>query len=107
MGRKDARIPKSELRKIAVENINELADLSSTAGDQNLARRYNEMIDLIAERMDITLPQGIKRKFCKKCFTPYDSSSRLRLKKGIAVIRCAKCGDVRRIPYGAGKQAIR
>lgn len=77
----------------------ELQKLSADATDPQLARRYNEMITLIAKRMDFTLPQDVKRNFCKRCYSTYGSSAGIRLKQGVVQITCPSCGDVRRLPY--------
>ncbi|MHB8395769.1 MAG: ribonuclease P Rpr2/Rpp21/SNM1 subunit family protein [Thermoplasmataceae archaeon] len=94
-----ADFSKHELKKIARQRILELRALSAMTDDRRLSRRYNEMLSLIALRMDITLERGIKRSFCKNCFTPYGKDSRIRLKRGLLELVCDFCGDVRRIPY--------
>jgi len=37
-----------------------------------------------------------RKKFCKKCLTPYSGEEKIRIKKGKKVIVCKKCGYVSR-----------
>ncbi len=101
-GRARARRPefsKFAMKSMALDRIRELSDLSQVTGDERLSRRYNEMMIQIGKRMDITLEKGMKKKFCKKCYTSYGKTSTIRLRNGMLEVRCGYCGDVRRIPY--------
>ena len=88
---------------IAKERIETLHELSLREKDTMAAdsRRHIEIMERIAMRTDITLPQSIKRSYCKKCKNPYGTSTRMRLKGGkILLITCGNCGDRRRFDYG-------
>ena len=37
----------------------------------------------------------LKKKFCKKCFSPLENS-KVRIKSGIKSIECKTCGDINR-----------
>lgn len=39
----------------------------------------------------------LKRKFCKKCYSLFDSkSSEIRVKKGFKIIKCKNCKNIRK-----------
>ena len=40
---------------------------------------------------------GLRKKFCKKCYSLFDSSNcEIRIKKGFKVVRCLGCGYISR-----------
>lgn len=44
------------------------------------------------------LPLGKhKESFCKKCFMPFQSNEKIRIKKGFKTIECKNCGEIKRI----------
>lgn len=87
--------------KIARERIAYLFNLARETfrNDPELAVESISVMERIALRFDITLPQEIKRFYCKKCKNPYSGYSKLRLYEGMMEIRCHHCGNIRRIPY--------
>jgi ribonuclease P protein subunit RPR2 len=87
---------KIELENLARERIDKLVYL---AAHSEHSRRYMEIAENIAKRIDITLPKNIKRSYCKKCKTPYGGETRIRVSHGMVTVRCNECFDLRRIPY--------
>ncbi len=44
------------------------------------------------------LPLGKhKESFCKKCFMPFQSNEKIRIKRGFKTIECKNCGEIKRI----------
>ncbi len=88
-----------ELKQRALGQIESLIVLAQDASLGDLSRRYIRISRKIAERMDITIPAHLKRRYCKNCNTPYSLGSQVRLKNGLVTVKCLNCGDIRRIPY--------
>lgn len=40
--------------------------------------------------------KDFRKKFCKKCLTPYSGKEKIRIKKGIKTIECLNCKGVSR-----------
>jgi len=97
---KRLQLSKKDAELIARDRIKSLVELA--AASHEMETRYIALAESIAKRMDITLPQSIKRSYCKKCKHLYDGKSRMRIKKGIVTITCSHCSDVRRLPYRLG-----
>ena len=55
----------------------------------------------IAMRYRVHLGGGLKRKFCKKCFSYLKPgvTSTIRLNKSMLITTCKNCGAVKRLPY--------
>lgn len=88
-------------KDIALERIvllHSIAEQSRNSAPE-LSSRYMTLAETIAKRMDMSLPLGIKRSYCKKCGHCYDTSSRVRIRKGLCTVTCGHCQDIRRIPY--------
>nr|Q97C23.2 RecName: Full=Ribonuclease P protein component 4; Short=RNase P component 4; AltName: Full=Rpp21 [Thermoplasma volcanium GSS1] len=84
-------ITKKDVYRVANERLYYLFSLAFQTGDE----RYIDLMERIGRRMDITLPQDIKRMYCKKCKKPY-KNVRVRLKKNVITVTCLECGDIRR-----------
>ncbi|KAA8922688.1 ribonuclease P [Thermoplasma sp.] len=84
-------ITKKDVDAIAKRRIEKLYDFALRTGD----KRYIIQMERIALRMDITLPAGIKRGYCKKCKNPYRNQV-VRIKKNLVTVRCPICGNIRR-----------
>ncbi|OWP55836.1 MAG: hypothetical protein B2I17_09115 [Thermoplasmatales archaeon B_DKE] len=97
---KRLQLSKKDAELIARDRIKSLVELA--AASHEMEPRYIALAESIARRMDITLPQSIKRSYCKRCKHLYDGKSRMRIKKGIVTITCSHCSDVRRLPYRPG-----
>lgn len=67
--------------------------------DPAISSGYIRLIERIGKRMDLPVPREIKRFYCKTCGIPYGSESKVRIKRGLCIVTCANCGDLRRIPY--------
>lgn len=85
-------------KEMALRRIHYLNDLLFTDNDIDKSTIVRQM-ENISIRFDLTLPMEIKRSFCKKCKTPYDEKMTLRCRNSNVVLKCGKCGDIRRIPY--------
>jgi|Deesub1362B_J571_1020462.scaffolds.fasta_scaffold23105_1 ribonuclease P protein subunit RPR2 len=86
-------------RKIAEERIEILFERARKS-ELPFSRRYVELAIRIASRYRVRIPEKFRNTFCKKCFTPYTSkTSKIRLSRGVKVIECLSCGNVKRIPY--------
>ncbi|MHB1492215.1 MAG: ribonuclease P protein component 4 [Thermoplasmataceae archaeon] len=90
---------KGEIIKIANRRIANMFRLSNASRDNNgeLSSRYLNIMEKIALRADITLPQSIKRLYCKNCKMLYSRNFRVRISGKILKITCLNCGNIRRI----------
>jgi ribonuclease P protein subunit RPR2 len=96
MIRRDKRLE----RKIARERIEILLEKALKNEDLFFARRYVELAMRISSKYRVRIPEKYRNMFCRKCFTPYTSkTSKIRLSKGVKVIKCLSCGHIKRIPY--------
>lgn len=88
-------------KDIAFERINLLLKAASEKREDapQLAEGYIKLAERIAKRLDISLPAKLKRSYCKKCKLPYGPVTKFRLKRGICVVTCSNCGNIRRLPY--------
>ena len=86
-------------KDVARERILKLSYLARESSDSHLGKRYMRLAEAIAKRMDMPLPIDIKRSYCKKCGHPYGNLTRVRIKRGLCLVTCSNCNDVRRIPY--------
>ena len=93
-------------KRIARERIEILLD-KALKSDPPFSRRYVELAMRIASRYRIRIPEKYRNTFCRKCFTPYTSTtSKIRLNRGVKVIECLRCGYVKRIPYKPKKKEV-
>lgn len=88
-------------KDIAFERINHLLRIASEKKNTEpiLSEKYVRLAERIAKRLDISLPANIKRSYCKKCGLPYGNLTRFRIKRGVCIVTCSNCNDIRRIPY--------
>ena len=72
------------------------------------AKSYVKQAWNIALRYRVRIPTGLKRSFCKKCFSYLKAgvSSTVRLNKKRVIITCKNCGAVKRIPYNRAKPEV-
>ncbi|MCL2712384.1 MAG: ribonuclease P protein component 4 [Methanomassiliicoccaceae archaeon] len=95
------RISQNDIEKIAAERIETLMTLSkeqASYGDIDLARRYVD----IARRISMRTRTRISKEhiYCKNCLAPMTASTfQVRLKRHKVIMRCAECGNVKRVPY--------
>ena len=81
---------KSEMSKKEIENyIHEIFSGNPSPKEIKKAKK-------LAMSKNIKLGK-LKRKFCKRCYSLFDSkNSEIRIKKGFKIIKCKNCGDVSR-----------
>ena len=93
---------KDQLKEIAKERITILFKQAEEIASKNktLANRYINLARKIAMKAKVSLPSGLKRKFCKHCyhFLIPSINSRIRTKKGKVIIYCYDCKKFMRIP---------
>ena len=56
-------------------------------------------IKKLAMKLNIPLKQ-LRKKFCKKCFTPY-KNPKIRIKRKIKILTCENCGYVSRYKFNS------
>ncbi|BBL45810.1 ribonuclease P protein component 4 [Nanobdella aerobiophila] len=76
------------LYKLSIENIDNI----------DLSRRYIFILWKIKNKARIRLPDDIRNKFCKRCYTPWiiGKTLRIRIRKGRIIYSCLYCGKVKR-----------
>ena len=94
------------MKKLIQERMRELINLAIKEwkmGNIDLARRYIYIIKKYSEKNKIRIPNDVKSKFCKKCFTPWipGETVRIRLSRRgkYLIYACLNCGYKKRIPY--------
>ena len=91
------------MRRIARERMEILfaeAGERAARGQKELARRYCVLARRISMRYNVPLPDGMRRRFCRRChmvLTPGVTSS-VRLRRGRLNVRCRTCGNLMRFP---------
>lgn len=87
-------------KDIALERIHFLSGLArkKVSNEPELAKRYMQIVERMAKRLDISLPAEVKRFYCKRCGHPYGSNTRVRIKDGFSIVSCGFCEDIRRLP---------
>ena len=89
------KVRKNDAKAVAEKRIEYLFNL--LGDDKNVPDEdVIDQIEKLSVRFDITLPQRIKRSYCKTCKNPYRNNCRIRLKKGKVLVTCLKCGTIRR-----------
>ena len=71
--------------------------------DEGLARRYVYLALRLASKARIRIPRDLRRKFCRKCYTPlipgFTARYRIRSRREKhLVVTCLRCGYIRRYP---------
>ncbi len=92
------------LINIANERITRLFKEAQNAMNEEFSRRYIAVMENLSKRMNVTLPQNIKKSYCKKCKNLYKRPD-FRIKNRLIIIKCENCGNVRRIPINQQFQA--
>ena len=88
------KISKKEAEKVILR----LFDKAKNVQEKNpeLSKKLVKKAKRIAMHHNIKLGK-LKRKFCKKCFSLFNSkNSRIRIKKKMLVIRCLNCDNIQR-----------
>lgn len=85
----NSKNPKKLSKKEAQEKINEIFSGKPSPREIKKAKR-------IAMSKNIKL-RNLRKKFCKKCCTFFDSkNSGIRIKKGMKIIKCKNCDYISR-----------
>ncbi|MDW7731852.1 MAG: ribonuclease P protein component 4 [Methanolobus sp.] len=91
---------KAVAKEIAFERINYLFDIAGREYQENPDRsdRYVSLAKKIGMRYRVSIPSELKRRMCKGCgsFLAPGGNCRVRLKGGLLIITCMKCGKVQR-----------
>jgi len=95
MGRRDI------VQGIALERVYRLFELAGVEFKAHPERsdRYVELALKIGKRCNVSVPQELKKNYCKKCFSylKEGANSKIRVGGGILKITCAKCGATKKI----------
>ncbi|MBN2110922.1 MAG: ribonuclease P [Methanosarcinaceae archaeon] len=91
---------KAAAKEIAFERIKHLFDVADREYpyDPGRSDRYVSLARKIGMRYRVSIPPELKRRMCKGCgsyLTP-GANCRVRLRGGILVITCMKCGRIQR-----------
>jgi RNase P subunit RPR2 len=62
---------------------------------KNKTTKENKKIKKLAMSHNIPLRE-LRKKFCKKCYTPYSGKEKVRIKNGIKTIECNNCKKINR-----------
>lgn len=93
---------------IARERIEILMELAEKVLEKHPKRsqRYVELARKIGMRYNVRMTKEQKRGFCKKCNTILKPgvTSRQKTEKGAVVVRCERCGTVRKYPFKQKKK---
>jgi RNase P subunit RPR2 len=77
---------KKEIESLIMEKLN----------SGNLSKETLKKLKNLAMSKNVKIG-SLKKKYCKKCFTLFDSkNSEIRIKKGLKNIRCKGCGYITR-----------
>lgn len=92
-----------QLTNIAKERINKLFEEAEDNIKEHpeLSRRYVELARKIAMKYKVKFSKDQKMSSCKKCnaYLRQGVNCSTRLAKGIIVIRCKECNNLRRLVY--------
>ncbi|MCX8206733.1 MAG: ribonuclease P [Methanothrix sp.] len=98
MKRRQAHLLKDIARQ-RMERLFELARASAEAHPER-SDRYVELALRIGMRLRVRPTREMKRLFCKSCMGYLSPAQRMvRLRDGILVIRCMRCGHISRMRY--------
>jgi ribonuclease P protein subunit RPR2 len=96
VNRKEIKNP-TEIARIRIDSLQGM--ILRHRDDLDFRRNCTRMMQLLSQRVNITLPQYLKRSFCRKCGTPYGKETLIRVRRKIVHVRCGYCGEIRRLPY--------
>lgn len=105
--KKKRRGQSEEFKNLAFERVGRLFELAEDAFccRPDLSDRYVRLAWRLKTRYNLRLPRDLSMKFCRKClsFWKPGASCRVRIKSGMVIITCLRCGRVRRLPYRSAK----
>ena len=89
-------------KEIARERIKKLFEEADKVfdKDKNLANRYVKLARKIAMKLNLRIPRGYKRRFCKHCYSYLKPGKNLRVrtKNNKVVYYCLECKKFMRFP---------
>lgn len=96
-----------ELAKKRIENLFAMAEKEFKKFPKR-SNRYVEIARNIGMRFNARIPPGLKRKFCKHCYSYLQPgvNCRVRTKNRKVVIFCANCKGITRIPFVKEKKLV-
>lgn len=103
------RLPRGKVKEIGRARTLQLTGLAVEEirnGKGDRARRYVEISRAICAKTQTQMPDGFV--FCRHCDTPLipGTNCSVRLRNGMAVSMCPKCGKAVRRPYGKRRISI-
>ncbi|KXS41580.1 MAG: RNAse P, Rpr2/Rpp21 subunit [Methanolobus sp. T82-4] len=91
---------KAVAKEIALERIKYLFELADREypTDPDRSDRYVSLARRIGMRYRVSVPPELKKRMCKSCssFLTPGSNCRVRLKGGLLIVTCQKCGNIQR-----------
>lgn len=96
-------------KELAIERVKRLFELAeeSHLSKTNMADRYVELARELAMHYKVGIPKELRARFCRKCgaYLSPGSTATVRTRKSLkaVIIRCKKCGNIMRFPYGKRK----
>jgi ribonuclease P protein subunit RPR2 len=89
-------------KEIARERIKTLFEQADKifSKDKKLANKYIKLARKIAMKMNLRMPRGYKRRFCKHCYSYLKPGKNLRVrtKGGNVIYYCLECKKFMRFP---------
>ncbi|MBN2478465.1 hypothetical protein JXB01_04210 [Candidatus Micrarchaeota archaeon] len=88
---------KKFIKRVVLDSIARLVDESAKIyhTDKKLSRRYMEIAWKMVMRYKAKLPDGLKKKFCRKCLSPSILGETSEIKSGF--YHCLVCGYRRKL----------
>jgi ribonuclease P protein subunit RPR2 len=74
--------------KIGLERIYRLFELAEKEQDTELKKKYLKLAKRIGEKVNVSIPKELKKKFCKKC---YSMNVEEIEKDPFLIIKCKEC----------------
>jgi len=99
-------LKKLKERKQAPDKMKELMQLAEDAKSKLKADMYVRKARNVAMRHKIRWPRGLKRRFCKHCYSYLRPGKNLRVRthEGKVVYHCMDCKKYMRFPYTREKK---
>jgi ribonuclease P protein subunit RPR2 len=92
---------KNLVKQIALERIYRLFELAGDAFGKHPERskRYIELAQKMSSRNKVSLPQELKKAFCKKCgaYLKAGRNAKLRVKGKLLKVTCSDCNTTKKI----------
>jgi ribonuclease P protein subunit RPR2 len=89
------------IQKIALERIYRLFELAEKEFSKHPERskRYVQLARAVGKRHNVSIPQELKKSYCKKCgaFLKKGKNSKMEKQGELLVLKCGECGAERKI----------